>query len=265
MRPVTASETGRQPPALQVRDLSVRYGSLQALSGISWAVDDGEVLGIIGPNGAGKSSSFAAVTNAVRRGGRVEFYGSPVDGVPTHRLARRGLRRTFQHNSFFSGLSVQDNVVAALAVEQGVSLGGSLLAPWREARQRSRHRRAAAHLLTDFGIPATYHGMAPDSLPHGVQRCLSIVLAYGAGARVLLVDEPAAGIGGQDMADLAELLHELRRRGLALLLIEHHMDLVMEIVDRLLVIDRGRPIAYGDPSSTQRDPAVLEAYLGGAA
>jgi branched-chain amino acid transport system ATP-binding protein len=150
-------------------------------------------------------------------------------------------------------------------MDSGVGLLGSLLTPWRELAQRRSSHAAAARLLVELGIDRRYHHMYPDDIPYGLQRCLSIVLAFGAGARVLLVDEPAAGVGGADMVTLADLLRDFRSRGIALVLIEHHMDLVMEIVDRLLVIDRGRPIAYGSPEIVQRDPVVREAYLGRAA
>lgn len=253
MEPVTA---------LQVQGLSVRYGSLQALDDVSWQVGSGEILGIIGPNGAGKSSSFAAVTNVVRHEGRVALHGADCAGVPTQVLARRGLRRTFQQNSFFGGLSVLENAMTAFQVERATGLGGTLVTPWREARARRACRVAARALLAGFGIADRHHDTRPDDLPYGLQRILSIVLAYGAGADVLLVDEPAAGVGGDDLRALAELLGELRGRGVAVVLIEHHIDLVMEVVDRLLVLDRGESIAYGDPAVVRRDPAVLEAYLG---
>lgn len=248
--------------ALEVDALTVQYGSLTALSQVSMSVRDGEILGVIGPNGAGKSSSFAGITNAVKRTGSVALYGENVDGQPTQSLARKGLRRTFQQNSFFGGFTVLENAVAAFQVECGTSLLSSIATPWVEARQRRRCRADAKALLEGFGVDTRYHGLYPDDLPHGLQRSLSIVLSYGAGAKVLLVDEPAAGVGGDDMQALADLLRRLRGQGLAIVLIEHHMDLVMGVADRLLVIDRGNTIAYGEPASVQKNSDVLAAYLG---
>ena len=250
---------------LRVEGLTVRYGALTALNDMSWQVEAGEILGIIGPNGAGKSSCFAAVTNAVRRQGRVHLAGRDVTGVPTYELARLGLRRTFQQNAFFGELTLLENAMAAMLLQHSTSLGRSIAMPWREAATRHEAERAAAALLTSFGIAASDHGKHPGDIAYGTQRLLSVVLAYGAGAQALLIDEPAAGTGGPDMKRLADLLVDLRQRGVAVVVIEHHMDLIMAIADRIVVIDQGCKLAEGLPAEIQRNEAVLEAYLGRAA
>jgi branched-chain amino acid transport system ATP-binding protein len=257
--------SGAETPLLRVEGLTVRYGALTALKDMSWQVSAGEILGIIGPNGAGKSSCFAAVTHAVPRQGDVWLAGERVTDLPTFRLARRGLRRTFQQNAFFGELSILENAMAAILRQHSTSLPRSIVLPWVEAATRRKAEHAAAELLTSFGIAAADHGKRPGDIAYGTQRLLSVVLAYGAGASALLIDEPAAGTGGPDMQRLADLLVELRRRGVAVVVIEHHMDLIMAIADRIVVIDQGRKLAEGTPAEIQRNEAVLEAYLGRAA
>ena len=257
--------SGAAPPLLRVEGLTVRYGALTALNDMSWQVSAGEILGIIGPNGAGKSSCFAAVTHAVPRQGDVWLAGERVTELPTFRLARRGLRRTFQQNAFFGELSIPENAMAAILRQHSTSLPRSIALPWMEAATRRKAEHAAAELLTSFGIETADHGKRPGDIAYGTQRLLSVVLAYGSGASALLIDEPAAGTGGPDMQRLADLLVELRRRGVAVVVIEHHMDLIMAIADRIVVIDQGRKLAEGTPAEIQRNDAVLEAYLGRAA
>ena len=256
---------GAKSPLLAVEDLGVAYGALIALAGVTWDVNAGEILGVIGPNGAGKSSCYDAVTHLTRRSGRVLFCGEDVTHLPADRLARRGLRRAFQQNAFFNELSVLENMVTVLQDDYGTGLLETLAAPWREARRRSAGRARARDALVRFGVPADMHDARPSDIPYGVQRMLSIALAHGAGAKALMLDEPAAGLGGVDMARLIDLLHMLKAEGLALVVIEHHMDLVMSVADRIVVLDQGRMLAIGTPREIQADARVREAYLGRAA
>jgi branched-chain amino acid transport system ATP-binding protein len=249
-------------PALRVEGLGVRYGALVALDGVDWDVRPGELLGIIGPNGAGKSSCYEAVTAMVRRGGRVFLGDEDVTHVPPYGLAGRGLKRAFQQNAFFDELSVLDNMVAVLGARAHAGLLASVFAPAATARRRAEAARFAAGQLVRFGVPASYHELKPKEVPYGVQRMLSIALAFGDGARVLMLDEPAAGLGGEDMARLVSLLADLKKEGVALVVIEHHMDLIMAVADRICVLDLGRQLALGEPSQIQHDERVLEAYLG---
>jgi len=250
--------------ALRVDAVGVQYGSLRALDGVSWSVRSGEILGIIGPNGAGKSTCLAAVTNSVRHSGRIELDGRDVTRASTHQLARLGLRRTYQQNAFFNDLSVLDNARCALSRQHGTPLWESVCAPWREWRHRRSSIGAATALLDRFGIDRAYFDLPPPHIPYGTQRMLSVAIAYAHNARVLLLDEPAAGTGGEDMRRLADLLVRMRAEGLALVVIEHHMDLIMSVADRIVVLDRGKLLATGTPDQVRNDQKVREAYLGRA-
>ena len=248
---------------LSVDKLRKTFGGLVAVNDIGFTVKAGEIVGLIGPNGAGKSTTFNLVTGVLpASAGKVRFLDLPIDGWPSRRIARLGVARTFQHVKLVHGMSVIDNVAigAHLDGQAGALRGALQLDRAEEARLFARARTAIARV----GLAGHEETIAAE-LALGQQRLVEIARALAADPVMILLDEPAAGLRHAEKTALADLLRELRMAGIAVLLVEHDMDFVMGLTDRLVVMNFGSELAQGRPVEIQKNPAVLEAYLGSAA
>jgi branched-chain amino acid transport system ATP-binding protein len=247
---------------LEVRDLSVQFGGIRAVSRVSLAVGAGEILSIIGPNGAGKTTIFNVVTGLYRpTAGEVRLKGRPISALPPHARARLGVARTFQNIRLFRDLTVGENVRVARYGRSRAGLLDALLRTPSFRRDRDEADERVAALLDGVGLGDRGGEMA-RSLPYGDQKRVELARALAAEPTVLLLDEPAAGMSTAEADELMALIRGLRDRGLTILLVEHHIRVVMGVSDRVVVLNHGELIAEGPPATVRRDPAVIAAYLG---
>jgi branched-chain amino acid transport system ATP-binding protein len=247
---------------LAVDGVGIAFGGLVAVDGVGFTVAAGEVLSIIGPNGAGKTTLFNLVTGLYRpQRGTVTLDGKPVTGLPPHLLARRGLARTFQNLQIFFRMTALENVMVGCHLSERSPLLSDLLGLPVTRRQDRATRDRAMAILERVGLAAEAATPA-GSLPYGVLKRLEIARALAAEPRALLLDEPAAGCNAVETEAVDTLICEIARTGVAVVLIEHDMKLVMRISDRILVLAQGRRLAEGRPREVRDDPAVIAAYLG---
>jgi branched-chain amino acid transport system ATP-binding protein len=251
----------RRGAVFAARSLTVRFGGVTALEDVSVAVDSGEVLGVIGPNGAGKTTLFNVMCGFVRpNSGSIEWKGSPIERVRTDRLASLGIARTLQGVGLFSGLTVLANVMVGAERFRRVRPASALLGLRRSDRNERELRERALRMLEELGC-AEWAERLPASLPYPIQKRVALARALVSEPELLLLDEPAGGLGADDLRELDERIRGLRGSA-ATILVEHRMDLVMSVCDRVVVLDFGRVIAEGEPAAVARDERVLEAYLG---
>jgi branched-chain amino acid transport system ATP-binding protein len=246
---------------LVVTDITVAFGGLTALDNVSLSVEPGEVVGVIGPNGAGKTTLFNVVCGFVRPdSGSITYRGSRLRRHQPHDLAKAGIARTLQGVGLFAGMTVVENVMAGAQATVRADFVSALFGLWRSSREETRLRQRAMELLEELRI-AEFAKHYPLTLPYAIQKRTSLARALFGSPSLILLDEPASGLSQGELEELGTLIVGLRTK-MGVLLVEHHMDLVMSICDRIVVLNFGSVIAAGTPAEVQANPEVTTAYLG---
>lgn len=247
---------------LEVNGLVMRFGGLTAVDSLTFSVDESMIHGLIGPNGAGKTTTFNAISGFLApTGGDVRFRGETISGLPMHRVARKGVVRTFQHSTLFAELSVMENALIGTHICSPPSLLAAVLGMGRGAEDVAAER--AREALEFFGL-SEFSDQPAGSLPHGHQRAMGMAVALAADPKLLLLDEPFTGMNPEETERMMQLMFKLRDSGVTILIVEHDMRAIMGLCDRITVMNFGKLLTEGHPDDIRSHPDVVTAYLGSA-
>lgn len=247
---------------LEIKNICKNFGGVNALTDVSIKINEGEIYGLIGPNGAGKTTMFNIITSMFPpTSGEISFLGKTITGIKSHKITNQGICRTFQNIRLFSQMTTLENVLVGAHSRSKAGVLGGVFRPKSQRQEEQKLYDKAVELLDLVGL-SEFHDVISENLSYGQQRRLEIARALASDPKLLLLDEPAAGMNETETASLFDLIKKVQAMGITVLLIEHDMPLVMKLCDRITVLNFGKLLAEGTPEEIQNNPAVIEAYLG---